>query len=99
MPNEVRDSYRVQHSLADQAGANSVLTFSFGAVAIDMVIVVSQGTGLVARADVTGTPSATTGVPCFDSAPSYIPCVPANGVVSVYAPNGTTISVIGLSYA
>lgn len=91
----VRDDYTSQESLADQSGANDVLTFTFSAE-VQLVVVVSRGTDLVCRAtaNASETPSATLGVPCFDQAAVFLPVRTSS--VKVYAPTGTTVSVVGL---
>jgi hypothetical protein len=91
----VSDDYDEQESLADQAGAGAVLTFTFSAP-VHMAIVTAVGADLVGRATITpaDVPSATKGQHCFHEAPTYL--VGITSEVSVFAPAGMTVGVVGL---
>jgi len=91
---EVRDDYDEDEPLEDQAGSNAVLTFNFSAP-VNMIVVVSKGANLTSRASVYDTPSATKGWVCDDGVPTYIP-VRGRASVKVYAPQGATVSVVGM---
>lgn len=98
-PPAVRDDYDAQESLAEQPGAGGVLDFPFTGGEVSLVIVTSRGADLVAHASPTAddVPTSAKGTPCFDSAPTYIPC--RTSAVKVYAPVGTVINVVGLRRA
>lgn len=92
-PPSVRDDYLFGEVLAEQSGANDVLTFTFS-TPVQLVVVESKGVGLVSRANPFGaTPSQSLGWPCRDEIPNYFPVITSS--VLVYAPNGTTVNVIG----
>jgi hypothetical protein len=87
--------------LADQAGADDVLTFTFSRP-VDLVIVHSVGS----ESRATGpnqTPTAGFGKRCPDDIPIWLPARMINGggetVVKVYAATGTVVSVEGYFYS
>lgn len=89
------DKYLGGQVLADQAGAGAVLTFTF-TTAVDLVWVLSTGTG-TSRADpFGGTPAASLGIPC--PADTQQPITVTTSSVKVFAPSGTTVSVWGYRY-
>lgn len=92
------DDYDSQESLVDQVGAGAVLDFAFTSL-VSLVIVTSQGLALVARATATtaDVPTASKGALCFHEAATYLPV--RTSAVKVFAPVGTTISVVGLRRA
>lgn len=92
----VRDDYALGEVLADQAGADAVLTFTFSAqVAMFWVAVVGDA-GVCKLDHYGGTPSASSGIPVGPDAPSAILPVPEPATsVKVYAPTGTTVTVWG----
>lgn len=80
--------------LADQSGADGVLTFTF-ASPVELVWV--RSVGGVSRADPGGgTPSAVAGVYCADDEPA--PITIKTSAVKVYAPAGADVSVWGYRY-
>lgn len=88
-----QDDYNAGQCLADQSGSGGVLTFNFS-TPVNLVVVLSNGTDLIARADpFGGTPAATQGFVCGDDIPVYLPVTTSS--VKVFAPAGTTISVAG----
>lgn len=89
-----KDDYQAGEVLADQTGANNVLTFTF-ASPVQLVVVDANGSATdIARADpFGGTPSAALGVPCRDEVPTYMPTTTT--VVKVWAPAGMVVSVYG----
>lgn len=88
----VADDYTGGETLADQPGANTVLTFTFSAP-VQMVVI--EARGATVRADpFGGTPTAGKGVVCFDGTPTYVPVTTSQ--VKVHAPGGATVSVYGL---
>ena len=92
----VKDDYQTGECLADQAGSNGVLTFTF-ASARNLVVVEALGSGTqVARCDpFGGTPTVSLGMHCDDGVPTYIPVTTT--VVKVFAPSGMSVSVTGFS--
>jgi hypothetical protein len=93
-PWTTNDNFTAFEALADQAGSNGVLTFTFSS-AVDLIWV--QSNGGTSRAVVgSQTPSATLGAYCADGTPLPIPIHAT--VVKVYAPNGATVSVWGERY-
>lgn len=79
--------------LAEQSGADGVLTFTFSET-VHLAVVESFGSGLVSRADpFGGTPTDTLGWPCRHEIPTFFPV--GTAAVKVYAPTGTAINVIG----
>lgn len=79
--------------LAEQNGANAVLTFTF-ASPVNEVHVDLIGDGLVGRIDpFGGTPSSTLGIPCYDKITKKLSIVTTT--VRIYAPTGATVNVFG----
>lgn len=91
---KVHDDYQAGEVLADQTGAGAVLTFTFAAP-VHLVVVDANGTAAnVARADpFGGTPDATTGIPCRDEVPTFMPVTTSS--VKVWAPASMVVSVYG----
>jgi hypothetical protein len=93
-PPAIKDDYDDREILADQSGAGVVLTFTF-TQQVHMVMVTTRGTDLVCRVDPKGgAPSASFGQPIFDGATGYFPL--KTSAVKVFAPSGTTVTVMGL---
>lgn len=79
--------------LAQQNGANAVLTFTFSAP-VNEVYVDLIGDTLVGRADpFGGTPSSVLGIPCYDKVTRKLSIITTT--VRVYAPTGATVNVFG----
>lgn len=93
---KARDDYQGGEVLADQTGAGAVLTFTFAA-ARNLILIEAVGTGTqVARADpFGGTPTATQGIRCDDSVPTYLPVTAT--VVKIFAPASMAVAVAGFS--
>lgn len=90
----VADTFNSGETLADQAGAGAVLTFTFTSP-MDLVWV--RSVGGISRADpFGGTPTATQGIYCADGEPQ--PLTITATVVKVFAPIGATVSVWGFTY-
>lgn len=89
-----KDDYQSGEVLADQTGAGAVLTFTFSS-AVQLVVVDANGaTTDIARADpFGGTPAATTGIPCRDEVPTYMPVTTTS--IKIFAPSGMAVSVYG----
>jgi len=91
----VMDDYQGGEHLADQAGANGVLTFAFTA---PVHMVVLESVGATSRADpFGGTPTADRGVALRDGVPMYLPV--QTGTVRVWSPTGATVACFGLRRA
>lgn len=89
----VADDFQGFETLAEQAGAAAVLTFTF-AQAVQLVLIESAGAGVTVRAVLgTQTPSATLGVRVTDES-KYLPAINTT-TVKVYAPAGATVNVSG----
>lgn len=81
--------------LSEQTGVDGVLTFSFSGM-VQKVIIVSNGESLVCKANpFGGTPSATSGIPCFHQMPVEISII--TNIVRVYAPSSAIVTVWGLT--
>lgn len=80
--------------LADQAGANAVLSFNFP-INVSLIVIEGVGAGLTARASVgvAVTPTASFGLLVHDSSPIYVPVW--TSVVRVWTPTGMTVTVAG----
>lgn len=96
----VADDYaNAPEVLADQAGAGAVLTFTFAATVVLVLVESSSGTplvpgGIVSRITFAAQiPSTVLGVRCVDEK-TYLPCPPST-VVKVFAPVGATVNMIG----
>lgn len=93
-PIKVGDDFSGGEILAQQNGANAVLTFNFSS-AVHRVFVESSGVGLTSRADpFGGTPTSTTGIPCRDE--DVLEIKVTTTIVRVYAPTGAIVNVWGL---
>lgn len=93
--------YTVGTTLSDQAGAGAVLTFTFP-FAVNMIWVTDIGstTTNISRVDAFGgTPSATKGAVVMNGTPTPIQVTPPSTTVKVFAPTGSTISMMGHAYS
>ncbi len=92
----VRDDYQAGQVLADQSGANAVLTFTFAQVVNQVWINADGGAAstAVCRADpFGGTPSSVLGIPVYNQAAT--PLLVNATLVKIYAPSGQVVSVWG----
>lgn len=94
-PVAASDRFTSGEVLADQSGADTVLTFAFSS-AVQLVEVHCVG-GEGRAEPYGGTPSATQGIRCGDDIPRMMP-VPSVTAVKVYAATGTTVTVHGQRY-
>lgn len=79
--------------LAEQSGANAVVSFIFSAP-VHLVVIESFGDGLVSRADpYGGIPTSSLGIPCRHEVPLYLPIITTT--VDVYIPSGASVNVWG----
>ncbi|MFA6125519.1 hypothetical protein [Sphingomonas sp.] len=93
---KVRDDYALGEVLADQSGADAVLTFTFSAEVAGFWVAVVGDAGVCKLDHYGGTPSATSGIPVGPDAPSAVLPIPEPATaVKVYAPTGTTVTVWG----
>lgn len=88
------DAYQAGEVLADQTGANAVLTFTFAAPRYQ-IWVLSRGGN--ARVDpFGGVPSAILGIPCQDGV--AMPVQLRATTIRVWAPTGAAVNAWGFSY-
>lgn len=89
----VSDDYTDGEALPEQSGSDSSETFTFSSP-VNLVVVESEGEGLVSRVDpFGGTPTATTGAPARHETPVYLPVIATT--VRVFIPSGATVNVWG----
>lgn len=92
-PPAVKDDYFGGQVLAQETGADAVITFTFSS-AVQLVVVEMYGDGLVARADpFGGTPAEGFGIPCRHEVPTYLPVTSSS--VKVWAPATSLVNVWG----
>lgn len=91
---KVHDDYASGECLAEQTGANNVLTFVFSSPC-HLILVEAVGSGAqVVRCDPFGNiPTATLGIRCDDAVPTYIPVIATT--IKVFAPASMVVSVNG----
>ena len=94
-PMRVADTFSSGEILAEQTGANNVLTFNF-TNPVQKIVIISVGEDLICKADpFGGTPTSTQGIPCFHQIPVEISII--TNVVRVYTPSSAVVTVWGLT--
>lgn len=92
-PVPTQDDYALGEVLADQSGADGVLTFTFSQPVVSFWVAVIGDDGVVKIDHYGGTPSAGAGIPV--EAGGVLPIPEPASTVLIYAPSGVTVTVWG----